>query len=100
MKTQKKLRLLVDYSCHEIIPKEFKKYDMEEFYFGVKEFITIVMPNEIGSSMETLESVDAELEGDKNNWYSQTGILLFFNKEPLNWYSNKQDTVDSSTFGS
>ena len=50
--------------------------------------------------METLESVDAELEGDKNNWYSQTGILLFFNKEPLNWYSNKQDTVDSSTFGS
>ena len=100
MKTQKKLRLLVDYSCHEIIPKEFKKYDTEEFYFGVKEFITIVMPNEIGSSMETLESVDAELEGDKNNWYSQTGILLFLNKEPLNWYSNQQDTVDSSTVGS
>jgi hypothetical protein len=31
---------------------------------------------------------------------SQTGILIFINQAPIIWYSKKQNTVETSTFGS
>ena len=31
---------------------------------------------------------------------SVTGILLCINKTPVKWYSKKQNTVESSTYGS
>jgi hypothetical protein len=31
---------------------------------------------------------------------SQSGILLFVNRAPILWYSKKQNTVETSTFGS
>ena len=31
---------------------------------------------------------------------SQTGILIFLNKAPIVWYSKRQNTVETSTFGS
>jgi hypothetical protein len=31
---------------------------------------------------------------------SQTGILIFLNRAPTAWYSKRQNTVESSTFGS
>ena len=32
--------------------------------------------------------------------HSQTGILLFLNRAPIIWYSKRQNTVETSTFGS
>ena len=34
------------------------------------------------------------------NRRSQTGILIFLNCAPIIWYSKRQNTVESSTFGS
>jgi hypothetical protein len=31
---------------------------------------------------------------------SQTGIIIFLNHAPIVWYSKKQNTVESSSFGS
>ena len=31
---------------------------------------------------------------------SHTGILIYLNNAPIDWYSKKQNTVESSTFGS
>ena len=31
---------------------------------------------------------------------SQTGILMFLNKAPIVWYSKRQNTAETSTFGS
>ena len=31
---------------------------------------------------------------------SQTGILLYLNSAPIIWYSKRQNTAESSTFGS
>jgi len=31
---------------------------------------------------------------------SQTGIILYVNKAPIIWYSKRQNTVESATFGS
>ena len=31
---------------------------------------------------------------------SQTGVIIFLNRAPILWYSKRQNTVESSTFGS
>ncbi len=44
--------------------------------------------------------VDASHADNKANRRSQTGILVFLNKAPILWFSKRQNTVESSTFGS
>ena len=44
--------------------------------------------------------VGANLGHDKISGKSCTGILHFLNKTPFDWFSKKQGTVESATFGS
>ena len=44
--------------------------------------------------------VDADHAGDKVTRRSHSGILIYLNNAPIDWYSKKQNTVESSTFGS
>ena len=44
--------------------------------------------------------VDSDHAGDKVTRRSQTGILIFLNRAPIIWYSKRQNTVETSTFGS
>ena len=41
--------------------------------------------------------VDADLSGDKSDRCSQTALLIFMNKAPIHFYSNRQSTVEAST---
>ena len=49
--------------------------------------------------MSTSAFEDADLDGDKLTRRSQTGILMFCNKSPTHWFSNKQPNVETNTFG-
>ena len=44
--------------------------------------------------------VDANLYHDLVNGRSDTGILHLFNKTVIDWYSKKQSTVETATYGS
>ena len=44
--------------------------------------------------------VDANLMHDLLSGKSVTGILHLLNKTPIDWYSKKQGTVKTATFGS
>ena len=44
--------------------------------------------------------VDASHACDLNTRRSVTGILLFLNNTPVKWYSKRQNTVETSTYGS
>jgi hypothetical protein len=44
--------------------------------------------------------VDADHAGNLITRHSQSRILLFVNQAPILWYSTKQNTVETSTFGS
>ena len=57
------------------------------------------IPEARGLPMSTSVFADADLAGDKRNRRSQTGILIFYNKAPIYWYSNCQPSVESSIFG-
>jgi hypothetical protein len=43
---------------------------------------------------------DASHATDLVTWRSMTGVIFFLNGTPINWYSRRQNTIESSTFGS
>lgn len=44
--------------------------------------------------------MDSDHAGDRVTRRSQTGILIYCNSAPVVWYSKRQSTVETSTFGS
>ena len=44
--------------------------------------------------------MDADHGGDQVSRRSRTGILIYVNKAPILWYSKRQSTVETSTYGS
>ena len=99
LKVHTKLRLMFDRGMPQFDTNMFKSYDWEDFYKDAKEAIPTNMPEPRGHSMSTSAFVDADLAGDKKNRRSQTGVLIFCNKAPIHWYSKRQPTVETSTFG-
>jgi hypothetical protein len=58
------------------------------------------MPEPKGKSVITSCFVDANHAGNVVTRRSHTGILLYVNNAPVQWYSKRQNTVESSSFGS
>ena len=50
--------------------------------------------------MTTISYHDANLHHNVVTGRSVTGVLHFINKTPIDWYSKKQSTVETSTYGS
>ena len=58
------------------------------------------MPPPRGESVNISIFVDADHAGNKVTRRSYTGIIIYCNLAPIIWYSKRQNTVESSTFGS
>ena len=58
------------------------------------------MPEPRGKAVDITCFVDADHAGNKVTRRSHTGIIIFVNQAPILWYSKRQNTVESSTFGS
>ena len=80
--------------------RRFPKHEWRDFYRDAEEAIPRNMPPPRGNSASTHCFVDADLAGNTVTRRSQTGILIFFNRAPIIWYSKRQNTVEVSTFGS
>jgi len=74
--------------------------DWDDFYPDAKEEIPADAPETRGRSVQINMFVDADHAGDRITRRSHTGILIFLNRAPITWYSKRQNTVESSTFGS
>ena len=83
----------------ELSPENRRKA-MKEIYREAKEEIPENMPEPRGESVQINLYVDADHAGNKITRRSHTGILIFLNMAPISFYSKKQNTVESSTFGS
>ena len=69
-------------------------------YFDAYEELPDDAPTPLGKTVDTLTYIDANLYHDFTNGRSVTGTLHFLNKTPIDWYSKKQNTVETSTYGS
>jgi hypothetical protein len=79
----------------------FHKSDWSEsIYNDEEEEIPSNAPNPLGNPVMMTCFVDANHAGDKVTRWSQTGFIIYLNNAPIVWFSKKQNTCESSTFGS
>ena len=93
-------RLVMDSSYIDWNVKKFPMRDWSDFYPDAKEEIPPNMPEPRGHSVQINCFVDADHAGDVVSRRSHTGIIIFVNRAPIIWYSKRQNTVETSTFGS
>ena len=100
LKHHKRSKMVFDDSELVFDESTFKKCDWSEFYPEAAEAIPHNAPMECGNGVVTSCFVDADHAGCKATRRSHTGVILFVNKAPIQWYSKRQNTVETSTFGS
>jgi hypothetical protein len=69
-------------------------------YGQVEELLPMGAPEPLGNHVTLTHYVDANLMHDIATGRSATGILHLMNKTPIEWYSKKQATVETATYGS
>lgn len=79
---------------------QFKATVMKEMYPDAEEEIAPSTPKPLGKAVQLNVFVDANHAGDTVTRRSRTGIIIFANMAPIFWLSQKQPTVEASTFGS
>ena len=83
----------------EVHPRRRAEF-MTELYPDACQMLPPDMPEPLGQSVNVTCFVDADHAGNKVTRRSHTGIIIFVNSAPIIWYSKRQNTVESSTFGS
>jgi hypothetical protein len=54
----------------------------------------------LGAPMYFTAHVDADHASNRVTQQSQTGFIIYGNCAPLIWFSKKQNTIETATFGS
>ena len=77
------------------------KYDgWKEMYPDATEEMPPGMPIPKGNSVRISAYFDADHAGCLQTRRSTSGMIMFLNGTPVKWYSKRQSTVESSTYGS
>ena len=85
---------------------DISDFDFPEFdwsntpHAGAKEEYPTNLPVARGNLVLMSTCVDANLMHDKLSGKSVTGVLHFLNKTPIDWFTKKQGTTETATFGS
>ena len=85
----------------DVSDMEFEEYDWSRTpYAGSKEEYPKNLPAARGKPVLSLSYVDANLYHDMLSGKAVTAVLHFLNQTPIDWFSKKQSTVETATFGS
>jgi hypothetical protein len=100
LKQSPRRRLYLDPDHPIISEQRFVKYDWTDFYKYAEDTLPPNMPKARGRAFSTHCFVDSDHAGDKVTRRSQTGVLIFCNRAPILAYSKRQNSVETSTYGS
>ncbi len=78
----------------------YKAAELKKLYPDAVDYHPVHAPKPLGKGVQVNAFVDADLAGESTTRRSQTGILIYLNMAPIMWISKRQNTVESSTFGS
>ena len=93
------LRVKTEEPDYSSIPETH--YDWSRSVYGdVKEEYPADAPPPKGKRVVLTTYKDANLYHDLTTGRSVTGILHYLNKTPIDWFSKKQSTVETATYGS
>ena len=100
LKVNPKRNILFDPQHPSIDERLFAAQNWYEFYRDDKKAIPTDTPNQRGNVFSTHCFVDAEHAGNRDTRRSWNGVIIFFNKSPIQWYGKLQNTVETRTFSS
>jgi len=92
--------LVFDHQRPAFDEARFKQSGWSDYYPDVKEAIPPNIQEARGKSVTVSCFVDADHAGCQVTRRSYTGVLIYVNKAPIIWFSKKQNTVETSAFGS
>jgi hypothetical protein len=99
LKKKHNTRMVFDPSYPFVDEERFKSdLDWTALYGDVKETIPPNVPEPRGKEVVIWHYVDADHAGEQLTRRSRTGYLTFFNMAPTNWFSKRQNSVETSTF--
>jgi hypothetical protein len=93
-------RVIFDSTQVDVDESRFPDVNWNEIYGDIEEEIPPSMPSPQGNPVRISMFCDAVHAGNIVTRRSHTGILFFINNAPIHWYSKKQATIETSTFGS
>jgi hypothetical protein len=80
---------------------KFSRQDWSHTVYGeVKEELPPGMPEPCGMGFRMRTFVDSDHAGESLTRRSRTGFLVYLNSAPIHWWSKKQTSCETSTFGS
>ena len=99
LKNHSKHSIIVD-TRERIIPTSAEiTVNQQEQYPGAVEELAPNMPTPKGKKVQITTYVNADHAHDQVMRRSVMGVLLFVNNTPIKWYSKRQITVETSTYG-
>ena len=100
LKSHKRKGLVFDDTKPDFSSSTFHECDWSEYYPEAGEKIPEDMPRPLGKSVSMSCFVDADHAGCQVTRRSHSGVIIFVNRAPILWFSKRQTTVETSTFGS
>jgi hypothetical protein len=73
---------------------------MSSVFGNVTEELPNNAPTSLGKEVTITTYVDANLSHDWTTGHAVTGTLDFLNGTPIDWFSKRQNTVETTTYGS
>lgn len=93
-------KIVYDTSYPSQIEARIDPTNWRDIYPDCEEELPPDMPKPKGKKVRVTAYVDADHAHDQVTRRSVTGILVFLNNTPIRWYSKRQSTVETSTYGS
>jgi hypothetical protein len=100
IKAHLRSRIVLDPTLPYVDNTRFYPVDWRAFYPDAKEAIPMNAPQPRGKPVIVSCFVDADHAGNRITRRSHTGIIILCNRAPILWFSKRQNTVETSSFGS
>lgn len=101
LKTKHNGVMVFDPTEPDVDVTQFQREDWSATSYGdCKEEIPTNAPKPRGKGFTMRAFVDSDHGGDSVTRRSRTGFIVFLNSAPICWFSKKQTSVETSTFGS
>ena len=100
LKSHDRSAIVFDQTTPEFDESRFVPCDWKEYYPDAIEPVPPNAPELLGNPMTMTCFVDADHAGCHETRRSHTGVIIYLQRAPIVWYSKRQNTVESSSFGS
>ena len=93
-------RIVFDPTYPNVTWEDFPKRSWKDYYGEIREEVPDYCPKPVGKEFIIRAYVDADFVGYSLTRRSRTGFITMLNGAPIYWFTKKQSSCETSSFGS